>query len=56
MISYVAAVATAVTQVQRPIEVFGGLVPYILSSAEQEVLRRTLLRSVRVVHPGKLGE
>lgn len=47
--------AARTLQVQKPIEISGSRAPYVLSELEQEVLRRTLLRSVKIVHLGKLA-
>lgn len=40
--------------INHPIEVTGGVSVYVLSPREQGIFRKALLRSVKVVNPGRL--
>jgi hypothetical protein len=41
--------------IQKPIEISGSPTQYFLSAIERNIMRKTLLKSVRIVQSGKLA-
>ena len=39
-------------QIQKPIEISGSHVPYVLSAIERGIMRKALLKSVRILNVG----
>ena len=46
---------SATFQIQKPIEISGSRITYNLSAVERDIMRKTLLKSVRIVRSGQLA-